>query len=98
MRTCVNQDSPGANLHPGGAGNAIVQAEHHNRETTGQKVILSCIKMDTAIYRLFKVAPATFGHSPRSVLGSFVWLPIVQLNTEWLRVFSRGLVGSAKHL
>ena len=65
MRTCVNQDSPGANLHPGGAGNAIVQAEHHNRETTGQKVILSCIKMDTAIYRVFNTAPY--------VLGSTCW-------------------------
>ena len=45
-----------------------------------------------------KVAGPSFGHFLRSVRGAPVWLTVVQLNTEWLRVFSRGVVGSAKHL
>ena len=52
----------------------------------------------TGLARLIKVAGPSFGHFLRSVRGAPVWLTVVQLNTEWLRIFSRGLVGSAKHL
>ena len=62
---CVTQDSPGAENHAGGVGNAIVQSEHANRERCGKEVLMSCVDPTSQLHTLLSTAAFA--------LGSTVW-------------------------
>jgi hypothetical protein len=59
--TIVTATNPGAANHGAGAGNAVVQQEHANREIAGKHYIMSMVVTDSALFRKLSTAPFNLG-------------------------------------
>ena len=56
-KAIIDQAAPGGINHPGGAGNAAVQAEHTSRNMAGYHFIRSSLDPNSDIYRTFSALP-----------------------------------------
>ena len=72
--TAVSQTNPGAANHPGGAGNAAVQATHFNMEVAAKHYIMSMVVLDSALYRLMGTAPFALGSTCVTYLNAMMQL------------------------
>ena len=56
-KAIIDQAAPGGINHPGGAGNAAVQAEHVSRNMAGFHFIKSAFDPNSDIYRTLSAPP-----------------------------------------